>query len=317
MTLTHRMLGRGKRTFAVAGLGVAALALAACGAGSDPLAEPSTETGGSGGTAGAIIVGSADFTESQILGELYAQAIKAKGGDASTKPGIGSREVYIKALQDNSVSVVPEYTGNLLLHFDPAATATTEAEIASALPSAVGSDLTVLEPSRAQDQDVYVVTKQTSQEKGITSLDDLKKISATSILGGPAELQDRAYGPPGLEKIYGAKFQQFKPYASPAVKVKDLNGNKIQVASFFTTEAAIPDNGYVKLDDPQSMILPQNVVPLVRADVASDTTAVEAINAVQKALTTEELTALNTSVDADNSDPDQVAAEWLKAKGLA
>ena len=114
----------------------AALALAACGAGSDPLAEPSTETGESGGTAGAIIVGSADFTESQILGELYAQAIKAKGGDASTKPGIGSREVYIKALQDNSVSVVPEYTGNLLLHFDPAATATTEAEIASALPSA-------------------------------------------------------------------------------------------------------------------------------------------------------------------------------------
>jgi ABC-type amino acid transport substrate-binding protein len=126
---------------------------------------------------------------------------------------------------------------------------------------------------------VYVVTKQTSQEKGITSLDDLKKISSTSVLGGPAELQDRAYGPPGLEKIYGAKFQQFKPYASPAVKVKDLNDNKIQVASFFTTEAAIPDNGYVKLADPQSMILPQNVVPLVRADVASDTAAVDAINA--------------------------------------
>ena len=194
--------------------------------------------------------------------------MKAKGVDASTKPGIGSREVYIKALQDNSISVVPEYTGNLLLYFDPQATATTEAEIAAALPKAVGSDLKILEPSQAQDQDVYVVTKQTSEEKGITSLEDLKKISSTSILGGPAELQDRAYGPPGLEKIYGATFKQFKPYASPAVKVKDLNDNKIQVASFFTTEAAIPDNGYVKLEDPQSMILPQNVVPLVRADVA-------------------------------------------------
>ena len=171
---------------------------------------PSAAAGG-----GKVVVGSADFTESQILGELYAQAMKAKGVDASTKPGIGSREVYIKALQDNSISVVPEYTGNLLLYFDPQATATTEAEIAAALPTAVGSDLKILEPSQAQDQDVYVVTKQTSEEKGITSLEDLKKISSTSILGGPAELQDRAYGPPGLEKIYGATFKQFKPYASP------------------------------------------------------------------------------------------------------
>ena len=65
------------------------------------------------------------------------------------------------------------------------------------------------------------------------------------------------------------------------------------------------------------MILPQNVVPLVRADVASNTAAVDAIEAVQKALTTEELTALNKAVDAENQDPDQVAAEWLKSKGLA
>jgi osmoprotectant transport system substrate-binding protein len=316
MSFTKRILGRGRRAVVVAGIGAAALALAACGGGgADPLAESSGSPSAAGG--GKVVVGSADFTESQILGELYAQAMKAKGVDASTKPGIGSREVYIKALQDNSISVVPEYTGNLLLYFDPQATATTEAEIAAALPTAIGSDLKILEPSKAQDQDVYVVTKQTSEEQGITSLEDLKKISSTSILGGPAELQDRAYGPPGLEKIYGATFKQFKPYASPAVKVKDLNDNKIQVASFFTTEAAIPDNGYVKLEDPQSMILPQNVVPLVRADVASNTAAVDAVNAVQQALTTEELTALNKSVDADNQDPNQVAAEWLKAKGLA
>jgi osmoprotectant transport system substrate-binding protein len=316
MSFTKRILGRGRRAVVVAGVGAAALALTACGGGgADPLAESSGSPSAAGG--GKVVVGSADFTESQILGELYAQAMKAKGVDASTKPGIGSREVYIKALQDNSISVVPEYTGNLLLYFDPQATATTEAEIAAALPTAIGSDLKILEPSKAQDQDVYVVTKQTSEEQGITSLEDLKKISSTSILGGPAELQDRAYGPPGLEKIYGATFKQFKPYASPAVKVKDLNDNKIQVASFFTTEAAIPDNGYVKLEDPQSMILPQNVVPLVRADVASNTAAVDAVNAVQQALTTEELTALNKSVDADNQDPNQVAAEWLKAKGLA
>ncbi len=148
MTLIQRLLGRGRRTLAVAGLSVAALALAACGAGTDPLAEPSSgSSGGAGGAGSKIIVGSADFTESQILGELYAQAITAKGGDATTKPGIGSREVYIKALQDSSISVVPEYTGNLLLYFDGRHRDHRGGDRV-ALPAAVGSDLKILEPSR-------------------------------------------------------------------------------------------------------------------------------------------------------------------------
>lgn len=319
MTFRNRLTSRARRALAVVGIGAAAFALAACGGGggSDPLASSSPAASGGGGDAAKVVVGSADFTESQVLGQLYAQAMQAKGVQVETKAGIGSREVYIKALQDNSISVVPEYTGNLLLYFDKDATATTEEEIMQALPTAIGSDLKLGEPSQAQDQDVYVVTKQTSEQSGITSLEDLKKISSTSTLGGPSELQERAYGPPGLEKIYGAKFKAFKPYDSPAVKVKDLNDNKIQVATFFTTDAAIPDNQYVMLEDPQSMILPQNVIPLMRSDVASNTAAVDAINGVQKALTTADLTALNKQVDVDHSDPDQVAGEWLKSKGLA
>jgi osmoprotectant transport system substrate-binding protein len=299
------------------GAAAAAFLLAACGGGGggNPLAEntatPSAPTGGS------VVVGSANFTESQILAELYAQALKAKGVDASTKLNIGSREVYLKALQDESISMVPEYTGNLLLHFDKAATATTAEEIAAALPKAIGSDLAVLKASQATDQDVYVVTKAFSEQNQLTSLADLKKVSANSILGGPSELENRNYGPKGLEQIYGAKFKQFKPYDSPAVKVRDLNDNKIQVATFFTTESAIIDNGYVMLEDPQSMILPQNIIPLVRSEVAENTTVTSAIDAVQAALTTEELTGLNKKVDVDDQDPDQVAAEWLKSKGLA
>lgn len=309
-----RILGRARTALAAAGVGAAVFALAACGGGSDPLADSSASPAAAGGK---VVVGSANFTESQVLGELYAQAMTAKGVEVETKPGIGSREVYVKALKDNSISMVPEYTGNLLLYLDPQATATTEDEIMQALPDAAGADLKLGEASPAQDQDVYVVTKQTSEQSGVTSLEDLKKIASSSVLGGPSELQDRAYGPPGLEKIYGATFKQFKPYDSPAVKVKDLNDNKIQVATFFTTDAAIPDNGYVMLEDPQSMILPQNVIPLMRADAASNTTAVDAVNAVSKALTTEELTALNKKVDVDHEDASQVAGEWLTSKGLA
>ena len=101
------------------------------------------------------------------------------------------------------------------------------------------------------------------------------------------------------------------------MRSRDLNDGKIQIGEFFSTEAVIPDNGYVVLEDPQAMILPQNVVPLMRADVAANTTATGAIDAVQKALTTEELTALNKQVDVDKEDAEDVAGEWLTSKGLA
>ena len=130
------------------------------------------------------------------------------------------------------------------------------------------SGLKLLKSSAAVDQDVYVVTKEFSAQHGITSLEDLQKIASTSTLGGPPELEERAYGPPGLEKIYGAKFKAFVPYPKYPPKISDLDTNKIQVATFFTTDAVISEKGYVQLEDPQSMILPQNVVPLVRSDVA-------------------------------------------------
>jgi osmoprotectant transport system substrate-binding protein len=299
-------------------LGIAALLLTACGANNDPLAESSAQPSGAASSSAAeIVVGSADFTESKILAEIYSQALKAKGVQSSTKLGIGSREIYIKALQDQSISVVPEYTGNLLLNFDANATATTAEEVKEALPKALPGGLKVLKPSAAVDQDVYVVTKEYSAENGITSLEDLKKIAAGATLGGPPELEERAYGPAGLEKIYGAKFKAFKPYPKYPPKISDLDANKIQVATFFTTDAVISEKGYVQLEDPQSMILPQNVVPLVREEVASNATAAAALDGVQAVLTTEDLVALNRKVDSERQDPNQVAAEWLTSKGLA
>jgi osmoprotectant transport system substrate-binding protein len=304
-----------KRTLITAGVALVAALLAACGSNSNPLATSSSSPSGSAGS--AIVVGSANFTESEVIAEIYSQALKAKGIASSTKTNIGSREVYIQALKDKSISLVPEYTGNLLLYFDSTSKAKTAAQIEQALPKAVGSELKVLKSSAATDQDVYVVTKQYSQQNGITSLADVKKVSANAVLGGPSELKDRPYGPKGMQSIYGATFKQFKPYDSPAVKAKDLNDNKIQFATFFTTDSAIVENGYVELKDPKSMILPQNVVPLMRADVASNSTATAALEAVQSALTTADLTALNKKVDVNHEDANQVAGEWLKSKNLA
>ncbi len=310
-----------KRSLAALGLTITTLVLAACGGGgtADPLgsssAPPSGSTGG-GGT--PIVVGAANFTESQILAEVYAQALTAKGLTASTKPPIGSREVYIKALQDNSIQIVPEYTGNLLLFVDKSATATTQDELATALPTALQPDnLKIGKVSAAADQDVYVVTKEFSAQNNLTSLADLSKVSSNVVLGGPSELAQRAYGPEGLKGVYGATLKQFKPYDSPAVKTKDLLDGKIQMGEYFTTESAIADNGFVPLADPQSMILPQNIVPLMRGDVADNPQVSAALDPVQAALTTEELTALNKQVDVDKMDPNEVAGAWLKSKGLA
>jgi osmoprotectant transport system substrate-binding protein len=310
-----------KRSLLGVGLGIAGLLLTACGGNSNPLGEASSPQPSQSGSAsvqgGPVVVGSADFTESKILAEIYSQALKAKGVDSSTKLGIGSREIYIKALQDGSISAVPEYTGNLLLNFDANATATTASEVEKSLPAVLPPGIKVLKASPAVDQDVYVVTKEFSAQNGITSLADLKKIASTSKLGGPPELEKRAYGPPGLEKIYGAKFKAFVPYAKYPPKISDLDSNKIQVATFFTTDAVISEKGYVQLEDPQSMILPQNVIPLVRSDVADDADAVAALEGVQSALTTDDLVQLDKKVDSERQDPAQVAGEWLKSKGLA
>ena len=308
-----------KKSFLGAGLGVAALLLAACG-NANPLGESSSAApSGGGSSAGgqAIVVGSADFTESRVLAEIYSQALKAKGLQSSTKLGIGAREIYIKALQDKSISVVPEYTGNLLINFDPSATATTPDDVEKALPSALPSSLKVLKSSPAADQDVYVVTKDYAAKNNIASIADLAKIAPNSVLGGPPELEKRSYGPPGLAKLYGVKFKEFRPYAKYPPKIADLDSNKIQVATFFTTDSVISAKGYVELKDPKSMILPQNVVPLVRSEVATNSTATSALEAVGAALTTDQLVALDAKVDTDHQDPGTVAGDWLKSKGLA
>lgn len=316
MTRIRRASSRPRtfRVMAAAAGAAAALLLAACGAGGNPLAEPSTPGASAGGS---VVVGSANFTESQVLGELYAQALKAKGIDASVKANIGSREVYLGALKDGSVQLVPEYTGNLLLYLDSTSTAATREDVESQLKEKVGSDYALGPVSEAADQDVYVVTKAYADQHQLASIADLSKVAGEAVLGGPGELAERPYGPPGLKEKYGITLKDFKPLDASAVRVKDLNDGKVQVATFFTTEALIGDNGYVMLSDPEHLILPQNVVPLMAPAVADQAGVTEALQGVQQALTTEELTALNKSVDSDKRDPGEVAGEWLKAKGLA
>ena len=187
---------------------VGALGLSACGGGGDPLSSSSSsEGGGSGG----IVVGSADFSESILLANIYAGALKADGVDASTKTGIGSREVYLKALEEGSVDVVPEYTGNLALYYDKSFAETDPDKTYDGLKEVLPQGLTVLEKSAAEDNDSIVVTQETAESKDVKTLDDLTKVAGEMTLGAPSEFKTRAQGIPGLKKTYDIEFKSFRP----------------------------------------------------------------------------------------------------------
>ncbi|GAP55534.1 substrate-Binding region of ABC-type glycine betaine transport system protein [Arthrobacter sp. Hiyo6] len=152
----HRVLGRRAFGGLAAGVGLA-MALTACGGSSNPLSSAPASGGSASGS--ALVVGSADFPESQIIAEIYAGALNAAGVTASTKPNIGSREVYFKAVQDGSVDIVPDYSGNLLLHVNKDATEVSAGDIVKALPGKLPDGLAVLDASKAEDKDAMVVTK--------------------------------------------------------------------------------------------------------------------------------------------------------------
>ncbi|MFN8045806.1 MAG: ABC transporter substrate-binding protein [Dermatophilaceae bacterium] len=304
-----------RTTTTLALVGVALLGLTACGGGSsDPLASPAA-SGESGGAAsgGAIVVGSADFSESVVLAEIYAGALKAKGVDASTKTNIGSREIYLKALEDGSIQVVPEYTGALALYYDKAFDKTEPNDVYDALKGSLPANLTVLEKSAAEDNDSIVMTKETAAKVGATTLSELTGKTGDLTLGAPPEFKERAQGIPGLEKTYGITFQDFVPLKGQAL-VQALNNGQVQAANIFSTDPAIVVNDFVTIKDDKKLFGSQNVVPLVVADRADEVSA--ALNAVSAKLTTEELTNLLKATDVDKKDPKAVAAEWLKAQGL-
>jgi osmoprotectant transport system substrate-binding protein len=152
----------------VAGL----LAITACGGGGDPLATNSTKPASESAGRDTITVGSANFPEAVLLGEIYAGALEAKGVQVQRKLNIGSRETYIKGLEDGSLDLVPEYTGVLLQYYDPDATAAKPDEVYAALREVLPSGLTVLEMSSAEDKDAVVVTRETAEKYDLTSIED-------------------------------------------------------------------------------------------------------------------------------------------------
>jgi len=288
---------------------VAALALAGC-ATSDPLGGDSSSAPPASGEPSTIVVGSQAYYSNEIIAEIYAQALENAGFTVERKFQLGQRDIYIPSLEDGSVQLIPEYTGNLLQFFDEATTATASEDVYAALADALPEGLTVLDQSSATDQDSYNVTAEFAAENNLTEIGDLAGI-ANLTLGGAPELEERPYGPKGLKSVYGVDVA-FS--ATADTTVDELVAGNIQVANVYSADPRIQTNDLVTLADPEGLFLASNVVPLVNASIAED--IADVINPISAALTPEGLVALNVESTEDKRSSADIATDWLAANGL-
>jgi osmoprotectant transport system substrate-binding protein len=267
---------------------------------------------------GSVVIGSANFPENALLAEIYAGALEAAGVETETKLNIGSREVYLKALEpgDESVDIFPEYTGVLRDYFEAGQPGTASDEVYDELVASLPDYLTVLEPSTAEDKDAVVVTQETADEFSLSSIGDLAEVSGDMTLGGPPEWKTRDTGVPGLEKVYGVTFGDFRALdAGGPLTLRALVNGQVDAGNLFTTDPNIAAEELVVLEDPESLFAAQNVVPLVRTEVLTDDIETT-LNDVSAALDTDKLGDLVTRVVIDKEDPEDVAEDFLSDEGL-
>ena len=307
---------------------VLAASLAACGSSNKPKTSSVSNTSGSptatapasGGGAGkpAVTIGDKNFTEEFILGDLYAEALRAKGYKVTLKPNIGSSEIIYKALQSGQIDLYPEYTGTLL---------TAIADITAPPRSAQAAYLqakgylekhgyTMLDPTPFTDSDAVGTTTKYAGAHHLKSIADLKALGKSVTMGGLPEFQTRAQALVGLKKAYGIN-PTFVPLAS-GLFYNALDSGKVDTSDVFTTDPQLKSGKYVVLTDPKHVFGFQNVAPIVKQSVVSaeGPEFTQTLNRVDALLTQKAIIALNAAVALDQQSPASVAHQFLAANGL-
>lgn len=303
------------------------VALSAC-SDTDPFAIDRASGGYSGGP---IIIGSQQYYSNEIIAELYAQMLEKAGLTVTRQYQIGQREVYLPELEAGKIHVIPEYGGNLLEYYSKTAgSGSPSTATGTAIPSRAASDttsiqdtllttlprsLTVLTPAEATDQDSLTVTRATAQAHSLASIADLASLRRPITIAANSEFTTRPYGPEGLKAVYGveASVTPVEDSGGP-LTVKALTDGTVDVADIYSSDPVIQTQDLVVLSDPQMLILPQNVTPLVSASLPA--IAVTAINRVSALLTPDELRALNQRSTGEGLSSKVIATDWLTSKKL-
>jgi osmoprotectant transport system substrate-binding protein len=271
----------------------AALVLTGCG-GQDALSSD----GASGSSGDAVIIGSADFTESQLIATIYSQALQAEGVKVKEQFNIGSREVYMAALQDGSIDLLPEYSGALLKYLDAESKASTSEDVVAELGDKLPKGVSMLDISPAEDKDVLAVTQETADKYDLKKISDLVPYMSELSLGGPPEWKTRVNGVVGLEQVYGLTFKEFVSLdAGGPLTMTALTSGQVQVG-----------------EDDKSLFAAENIVPVISTSKLDDTIS-KTLDKVSAALTTEDLIEMNGKA-SDGTSLKSIAEEWLKDADL-
>jgi osmoprotectant transport system substrate-binding protein len=298
---------------AAAALLVALVALTGCGGGD----------GDSGSSPGRpdvprITIGTKNFTEQFILGELYKQALEAKGFKVELKSDIGSSEIVDRALTSGSLDMYPEYIGVLLSEIagdtDRPKSAMDAYRSAKAFEESRGFTLLGMTPF--SDSNALAVKPGAPNTRGLRSIPDLGKVPGGAVVAAPPEFRARFEGLVGLRQVYGLTNVRVKP-----VKIGDqypaLAAGRVDAALVFTTDGQLSKGGYRVLSDPRSLFAFQNVAPVIRKEVvASDPKIATVVDAVSERLTTAAMREMNAAVALRKQQPAAVAARFLEQAGL-
>ncbi|MFJ9145408.1 ABC transporter substrate-binding protein [Streptomyces griseus] len=318
------------RTSRIAGavIGMVALAgsLAACGG--DSLEK---EKGGSGSSAGdgkkgSLVVGSASFTESKVLAELYAQ-ILGDAGYSTSITTVKNRELYEPSLEKGEIDVVPEYAATIAEFLNakvngadeaqakPVASGDAGATVSALKQLAEPLGLTVLPAGKAVDQNAFAVSKEFAEKNSLKTLSDLGKSKIKVKIAAGDECEVRPFCAPGLKKTYGIDVTGIDPKGVGTPQSKQaVRDGKVQLVLTTTTDAVL--DGLVFLEDDKKLQNADNVLPVLNAKDAGAPEIAAALGKLTAALTTEDLAELNRKVDAERAKPADVAKEYLESKDL-
>jgi osmoprotectant transport system substrate-binding protein len=264
-------------------------------------------------------MGDKNFTEEYILGDLYAQALQAKGFTVNMKSDIGSSEITDKALTSGQIDMYPEYSGVIYSELAKLGDTPPSAQVTyqGAAKWEAGRGFTYLQPTPFQDADRVATTKTFAQSHGLTSMADLKKLPSFTY-GGPPENATRFQGVVGMKQAYGLTNVQFVPLPIGS-QYQALDAGKVDTIAIFTTDGQLTSGKYAVLDDPKGIFGFQQVAPVVSNKVlaAEGPAFQETLNAVSAKLTDQAIQTMNEAVGVNQQNPATVAAQFLKANGLA
>lgn len=310
------------RTMTVAVAVALAATLAACsssGGSTNPGASTLTSSTALPGTGKpAIVMGDKNFAEEYLLGELYSQALKAKGFTVTLKGNIGASAVIDKALTGGKIDIYPEYTGVIYTELaklgDRPKSAAVTLQGATTFENQRG--FSVLKPTPFQDADGLAVLNSYAKAHGLKTIADMSKVGSFTY-GGPPENATRYQGVVGLKQAYGLNEINFQPL-SIGSQYQALDQKKIDSIAIFTTDGQLASGKYSVLTDTKGIFGYQNVVPVVKQSVlTAEGPAFEStLNQVSALLTTDAIVALNKAVQIDQKDPGAVARAFLQANGL-